>query len=154
MGDTDFRSALVVLLRECFEGIPRGHKYTWFVEENEGIFDALASVDARRASTKPSPDCATFAAHAYHLRYILVAANSQFGGPKPVGSWNDSWKKQSVDEDDWAALIADIRSEYDRLLPRFSGMEPKKNSEYLGATALVPHCAFHLGAMRQIMRIV
>lgn len=149
-----YRSALVLLLRECFEGMPKGHRSTWFVEGKEGIFDALDSVTAAQASKAPSEVCASIAAHAYHVRYILIGANSNFGGPAPVGTWNDSWKKQTATDDEWKELIAEIRAQYAKLLPNFSAIEPSKPNEFVGATALVPHCAFHLGAIRQIMKIV
>src|SRR6476469_540968 len=97
-----FQQAAVTLVREAFEGIPAGQDYTWFVQGKEGVFDALTSVDAEAASRRPSPTCASIAAHTNHLLYILRSANTCQGRPEPEGTWEDTWKKQTVTEAEWA----------------------------------------------------
>lgn len=155
MARNPFQCAALELYRECFEGRPEGQNYTWFVERKEGIFDALASADAGRASAKPSDGCATIAAHAYHVLYALRLSNSEYGRPKPEGTWEDSWSKQTVTEEEWTELIGAIHDEYLFLLIWFENVDEWENEEsVMEALSPLPHMAFHLGAMRQILKIV
>jgi hypothetical protein len=150
-----FQHGAITLLRECFEGRAEGNEYTWFVEKKEGIFDALESVEAAKASIKPSPRCATLAAHAYHVLYALQHTNGYLGRPKPEGDWQSSWRKDTVTNDEWQELKAKIRDEYEFFLKTFEAQTTWDNQETVtGFTAQIPHMAFHLGAMRQIMNIV
>lgn len=151
----DFLGTILYLLRECFEGRPEGQDYTWFVEGKEGIFDALEVTSAEKASIKPSPTCASIAAHTYHIRYALRGANAYLGGPEQEGDWESSWTKQTVTQEEWDELKKDVRYQYDFFVNYFKG-EPDFSDEgnLVGFTAQLPHMAFHLGAIRQIMKIV
>jgi len=150
-----FHGAAVYLLREAFEGKPEGQDYTWFVEGKEGIFDALDIVDAARASVKPSDRCATIAAHAYHLLYLLRAANVCQGKPAPEGDWNSSWAKQTVTDAEWAELKSLIRDEYVSYRDWFAANRDwSVENAFVATLTVVPHVAFHLGALRQLVLIV
>ena len=151
----DLKSSILLLFRECFEGIPEGQEYTWFVEGKEGIFDALESTTHDRASIRPSFDCPSIAAHAYHIRYALRGANSYIGGPAQQGDWDSSWVKQTVSYPEWVDLKQDIKKQYDFFLAYFeSNVDfPDQDSE-IGFVAQLPHMAFHLGALRQLIKIV
>lgn len=150
-----FQVAAAMLLREAFEGMPAGQNYTWFVQGKEGLFDALSAVTAEEASRKPAAECASIAAHAYHILYILRCANAQAGGPEPEGSWEDTWKVQTASDSEWAGLIERIRGEYHRYVPWL-----ESNSDWQGEHAFVeglvplPHIAFHLGAIRQLLKVI
>lgn len=153
--DAQLKSAIMLLFRECFEGRPEGQQYTWFVEGREGIFDALESTGADVASVKPSLECSSIAAHAFHIRYTLRGANAYLGGPPQEGDWESSWAKQEVDEEEWTELKRDIRYQYEFFVDAC-----EKAGEFddpdtaIGFAAQLPHMAFHLGAIRQIMKVV
>ena len=152
---TEMRDAVLHLFRECFEGRPKEQDYTWFVEGKEGIFDALESTDFQAASRKPSPSCASIAAHAYHIRYALRGANAYLGGPPQEGDWESSWSKQEATDQEWEELKRDIRFQYSFFLSACGKSEDFDDAETaLGFTAQLPHMAFHLGAIRQLMKIV
>lgn len=150
-----FRDAAAMLFREAFEGIPAGQNYTWFVQGKEGLFDALASVTAEEASRKPSDGGASIAAHTNHILFILRSANTSLGRPEPEGTWESTWQRQTVTEQEWASLTERIRGEYQLYLEWFS-----KNEDWSGEHAYVsnlvplPHVAFHLGAIRQLLKLV
>jgi hypothetical protein len=150
----DLKPAMVVLFKECFQGVEPGKDYTWFVQGKKGIFDALDSLTAERASHRPSPDCATIAAHAFHIRYALHGANAELGGPPQVGDWESSWDKQTVSESEWDELRQEIRREYQYFLDAVEANEIPNEEAGIGFLAQLPHMAFHLGAIRQIMKIV
>ncbi|RYG48528.1 hypothetical protein EON79_04195 [bacterium] len=148
----DFRDVAVVLLREAFEGRAEGNDYTWFVEGKEGIFDALASVDAETASRRPFPKSPSLAAHAYHVLYLLTWANNWHGGPEPEGDWEASWTKQKATPHEWASLREKIRTQYESFIAWFSTNQDWSPEQIrLSTLANLPHVAYHLGAMRQII---
>lgn len=152
---TDFLPSIAELFRECFEGVAPGKDYTWFVQGKEGIFDALASVSAVQASQRPTPSCASIAAHAYHIRFALRSGNSQIRGFEVEGTWESSWEKQSVTDAEWSELASDIREEYDFFLGLLrSQPEIPGGDAVIGTLAQLPHMAYHLGAIRQLMKLV
>lgn len=155
MDDHDLRPSFVVLFRECFEGIPQNASGTWFVEGREGILDALRSVSAERASQSinGSP---TIAAHAYHMLYALQGLTSFMGRPAPEGTWEDSWSRQTATPEEWSQLARSIEEEFRVFLnwldgEPYWGHDPDNKT---GALAILPHMAYHLGAIRALMRFV
>jgi hypothetical protein len=151
----DYLPAILLLFRECFEGRAEGNDYTWFVEGREGIFDALESTGAETASIKPSPSCASIAAHTFHIRYALRGANAYLGGPPQEGDWESSWAKQTVNEEEWVELKKDVKYQYDFFLNYFQGeLDFPDQEAVVGFVAQLPHMAFHLGAIRQIMKVL
>jgi hypothetical protein len=154
--EIDIRPAFLILFRECFEGIPKGQQYTWFVEGKEGIFDALQSTTAERASVKPSAECSSIAGHAYHILYALQLGNSYIGGPKIEGTWESSWAKQEVTDEEWAQLAIDISAAYDFYVNWFETSFPDREvapKMFAGPLGILPHMAYHLGAIRQLMKL-
>jgi hypothetical protein len=153
--DSSFQQAAAMIFREAFEGIPAGQDYTWFVQGKEGVFDALTSIDAEAASRKPSLACASIAAHANHMLFILRCANTDQGRPEPGGTWEETWERQAVTDLEWNTLIESIREEYTLFL---GWLEENKDwsqkDGVVSALVPLPHIAFHLGAIRQILRIV
>lgn len=153
--DQRFRDATVKLFREAFEGMAPGKDYTWFVQAKEGIFDALDSADAVTASVRPSPTCSSLAAHAYHLLFALRDANVCGGRPEPEGTWESSWDKQDVTPEEWEDLKADIREAYTFYRDWFAANEDwNRENGVVAILAPLPHVAYHLGAMRQILNVV
>lgn len=151
----DFQASAAYLLQECFEGRPEGQDYTWFVEGKKGILNGLEEIDAAQASIRPSDRCSSIAAHAYHILYALRGANAQRGGPEPEGTWEDSWKKQEATPEEWEQLKSDIRAEYQSLVEWFRTNQTwDQDGMIVGALAMVPHMSFHLGAIRQILKVI
>ena len=151
---TDFLPAIVELLKECFEGMPEGRNYTWFVQGKEGLFNAFDSVTAEQASQKPNPDCPSIAAHTYHIRFALRGANCDIRGEKSEGTWESSWDKQSVSDKEWRDLVASVREEYQFFLGTLSNNpEIPEGDAVIGSLAMLPHMAYHLGAIRQLMKV-
>jgi hypothetical protein len=152
---TDFQPNATLLFREAFEGRAPENDYTWFVEKKEGIFDALESIDFVSASRKPSEDCSSIAGHAFHILYTLQLENTIHGGAKPEGTWSDSWKIQSVTEPEWADLKDHIKAEYRSFLAWFeANSDWSREDVKTSALSCLPHMAFHLGAIRQILKVL
>lgn len=147
-----FQSAATLLFREAFEGIPPRQDYTWFVQGKEGLFDAFRTVDAERASRKLAPSSPSIAAHAYHILFTLRNANSYQGRPEPEGTWESSWEKQIATEAEWAELVQRIRDEYTLFLGWLESQTGwRDQTTVIGVLAQLPHMAYHLGAIRQLI---
>jgi hypothetical protein len=150
----DFFPSYRHLFEETFEGMPVGQNYTWFVQGREGIFDAFEKTSAEAAS-KQVGEASTIAAHLYHVKFILELANSDARGLGVDGDWESSWKKQTVTEEEWAALKADVLQQYRSLLEVMQTPPETADREAVnGFLALLPHVAFHLGAVRTLMKAV
>jgi len=149
------QEAAVELLRECFEGIKPGAGGTWFVQGKEGVFDAIDGLSSARASASPGPGIATIAAHVNHIVYTLQGVNVFAGGAEPEGSWEDTWKVQTVSEEEWAALVAKVHHEYEVFRPFYAGVSDwSVEDSAIGGLAVLPHVAYHLGAIRQLLKLV
>lgn len=97
------------------------------------------------------PSGTTVAAHTQHLRWSLAHANAFARGETPTGSWPESWSLREVDAGAWDELRAALRREYDTLLGAIKQQEDFSDPQTLtGIMALVPHAAYHLGAIRQM----
>lgn len=148
----DFLPSYRILFEEAFEGMPAGQNYTWFVQGREAIFDAFEQTSAEKAS-KQIGEASTIAAHMYHIKFILELANAEAQGTEVEGDWEGSWKKQTVTEEEWGVLHIEVRRLYRSLL---EAMENPPAVEERGAMngflALLPHVAYHLGAVRQLMK--
>lgn len=151
--DDGTRAAMATLLREAFEGRAEGASGTWFVEGREAILPTLDAVDAMVASHAPGHGLTSLAAHAYHLRYILHWCNTSEGDPNPEGDWESTWAKTVVTDAEWDALRAEIRDRYGRMLGWLErgGMLEGEEAEVM-LLAPLPHVAYHLGAMRAILK--
>ncbi|MBS1713872.1 MAG: hypothetical protein JST30_06000 [Armatimonadetes bacterium] len=149
------QEAAVELLRECFEGIKPGAQGTWFVQGQEGVFDAVDSLTAERASASPGPGLATIAAHVNHMIYTLQGVNVYAGGKEPEGTWEDTWKVQSVDEARWKEMVQTLHREYETFRPFYEGTTDwSVEDSAIGGLAILPHLAYHLGAVRQLLKLV
>ena len=153
-----FTQAVVVLLTEAYAGPPNPSS-TWFIdnEPDSGILGVLKQVSAEEASRpvdgegKPG---STIAANAEHLRWSLSRANAYLRGEVPEGRWQESWQLIRADPAHWDKLRADLRSEYETLRAAILRQDDLQDEYLLGVLALIPHAAYHLGTIRQMIERV
>lgn len=144
----DINAALVELLRETFEGMVGNG--TWYSdsEPNSGIFGTLDRVSAADASRLVCGK-STLAAHAIHCIYYMDVVNDRI----EKVDWESSWTEQSVSEARWQEIKAEMRRAYGEVRERLaSKADWDEKDELIGGIAAVTHAAFHLGAMRQMIR--
>lgn len=145
-----FKESLLELFSEAYTG--PNHPYTWFIgnEAGSGLFGTLEKLSTEDAS-RVQPSGTTVAAHTEHLRWSLAHANTFARGETPTGSWPESWSLREVDAGAWDDLRAALRREYETLLGAIKQQEDFSDPQTLtGIMALVPHAAYHLGAIRQM----
>jgi hypothetical protein len=147
--DAVTRTALLALLTEVFEGIEG--EGTWFVDTlpNQGFF-GMTDVPAEVASWAPGAGLNSIAAHTVHIRFALRLANAYARGEQPAHDWEGSWKIQQVDAAEWAEIRKTLRDEYQEMKGHLAKVEITDADTLTGALAMVPHVAWHLGAVKHI----
>jgi hypothetical protein len=120
-----------------------------------GFVETVRALSAEQASKSPGPGRKPIAAHANHVLYGLSLLNRALGGD-PSGyataDWSLAWKLERVTDDEWQQLVADLDREAAAF--RQSAGETRDWSEIMltGSFGAVAHAAYHLGAVRQILK--
>ena len=148
-------SSIVDLLTEAYAG-PLNPKETWFIdnEPDSGILGVLAGVSAAEASRSvdgSSENGSTIASNAEHLRWSLANVNATFRGEPYRENWAESWELINADQAAWDKLRQALRSEYQSLRAALQKQEDLPGPYLNGVLALIPHAAFHLGIIRQMI---
>ncbi len=120
-----------------------------------GILGLLNSVNAAKAPLSvaaESGEGSTLASHAEHLRWSLENANRTIRGEAFNGRWKESWKIIAITPPDWDALRNALKSEFRDLIQLLQNTPEITDHEMLlGVMALLPHAAYHLGTIRQMI---
>lgn len=148
--------AAITLWKEAFTGIAKGASGTWFVQGKEGIFDAIDGLDATRASRQASSSSPSIAAHTNHILFALQVVNSEFlKSPQPKGGWEGSWKQNEFSEQEWDTLRQDVHDEYESFLHWLETDSAVEDpDEVTTVVAQIAHMGYHLGAIRQLLRLI
>jgi hypothetical protein len=149
-----FIQSILTLFSEAYTG-PADPSSTWFIENepDSGILGIIAGVSASEASwsSNLSAPGTTIAAHVEHLRWSLANANHALEGDEYQGSWKESWNTLEVDEARWKQLKNELHKEYETLLANLRKQNDMPDDTLTGAIALLPHAAYHLGTIRQLI---
>ncbi len=149
-----FKEAFLDLFREAFDGIAPDAGGTWFVQGKEGLFDTFAAVNAVQASASPKPGMSSIAAHIVHARYYLSQSNAVARGERPTYDWEGSWAQQTVNESEWDALRDGLRFDYVEFCSHVRALDDPDPDVLGGVLANLAHASFHLGAVRQLIKLV
>jgi len=150
--------SILELFSEAYQG-PLDSDATWFIDNlpNSGILGVLGSVSAVEAVTSVDGSHkagTTIVANVEHLRWSLANVNNTLRGNPYNPDWSTSWNLHSVDGAQWDQLRHALREEFETLREAIKKQE-KLEGEYLnGLIALVPHAAYHLGTIRQMLERV
>lgn len=150
--------SIVELLTEIYDGPPSPSE-TWVVdnEPNAGILGALAGVNAREASTSVDGSGdrgSTIAAQVEHLRWSLANANGAMNGKEYSPNWTQSWDLITANETEWERLRQALRAEFESTRATIQRQNELPGDYLNGVLALIPHAAFHLGLIRQMIERV
>jgi hypothetical protein len=93
------------------------------------------------------------AAHTEHLRWSLSKVNAMMRGERPEMDWAQSWTLKTVSEPEWQTLLEQLKLEY-QFLQTNMPPNPDLNDRMFvtSGVALVAHAAYHLGAIRQMIK--
>jgi len=156
---TDLTQSIVDLLTEAYVGPTDAKSPTWFVDNDPsaGIFGQINGVNASEASISAdhtgNPGT-TVVSHVEHLRWSLANANGAMGGKPYQSNWSESWKTTDLQEKDWVDLKHHLRAEFSALCATILKQEQLDGPYLNGLLALIPHAAYHLATIRQILERV
>ena len=147
----DFTNSLFQLLKETFEGPPPqiGSAY---LDKGAGLFQTLDQVTAEMASASVRVGGPTIAAHCEHLRFYVMALYDSMRGSTEKVDWEQSWLVRTVTSAEWDALKERLRRAYTAVTEHFRSVEAWREAEVGDGTAILVHTAYHLGAIRQLVR--
>lgn len=146
-----YTKLLHTLLEETFdkvEGI--------YLDGGTSMFETLETINAETASRPITPDGTTIASQVGHVEFYLGVMESYMqGGWSERIDWQGSWKPKTVTADEWAALGKKLRETHDRVIKLINSFDDWNDERKLGgALGVIVHTAYHLGAIRQIVRVV
>lgn len=124
-----------------------------YLDKGTSLFETLAEINAEQAS-QPMGNCATMAAHVAHTQYYIEVLEQYLlhGEAKDV-NWNTIWETVStVTDDEWSAMVNDLKSTYDRIKTHLTNESLFDNTDKVGEMlGIIIHTAYHLGEIRQMM---
>jgi hypothetical protein len=127
---------------------------TWVIDggSDGGLLGTVAKVNAREASEPVNQHDATIAGHTEHVRWALEYALTLLEGKKPAKGWSASWSVTSIGEKEWNSLQKKLREAYQRLRDHVSKRTDWPAADQMtGLLSVLPHTAYHLGAVRQMV---
>jgi hypothetical protein len=150
-------NSVVELLTKAYAG-PPDPSTTWFIDNapDSGVLGMLEEVSALEASKSvdgSGETGTTIAAHTEHLRWSLAMMIAAIRG-EPLGAWKESWRLLYADEAEWERLRSLLRAEFETLQEALKSQKYLPEEYLTGLLALLPHAAYHLGVMRQMIERV
>jgi hypothetical protein len=148
----DFTNNLFSLLREFFESPPTTGAAC--LDQKTGLFDTLSFLSAGQVS-KRTGEASTIVAHCEHVRFYNNLLLSDLKG-ETIGKvdWKQTWLMQSATNDEWETLKNTLREQYREMMALLESFETWDDDKVGIPMAILAHTAYHLGAIRQLIRFV
>ena len=147
-------NSLRTLLRETMFRAAADEAYV--INRGEpGLIDTLRSLSAEVASTPPGPGRKPIVSHANHVLFGLELAGRAIDGDMKAfegADWDDAWKLEQVDDAEWADLLRRLEAQAEHLLQEGPTYEHWNAMVLTGMFGIAAHTAYHLGAVRQMLR--
>ncbi len=147
----DFLRNILFIVRETFEGSPDGAASA-YLDRGVGVFPTLENLSARQVSAEING--ISIAAHTEHFKFYLDRLCEFIKGRTESVNWEQSWLIDAVDDAEWNALRDAVRKSYANVLLTFAETAAWNEDNIGEAVAITAHTAYHLGAIRQIMKAV
>jgi hypothetical protein len=159
MSDKAFLDGWLFVLHEACEGGRPGQS-TAFLDGtkadgsgNNGLLATLDNLSAKQASD-PTVLGLSIAAHAAHTAYHLEVGVRWSRGDRGPFDWPGSFEPRTVDEADWHTLRARVRAAYAATLALAQTTQHWDEDSAGGLAAALAHVAYHLGAVRQAVKLL
>ena len=147
----DFTQSLYILFKEAFEGM-QGEVGNIFLDRHVGIFSTLGSIEYDKASMEIGNT--TIAAQCEHVRFYLDFLSNYMSENFTMVDWKDSWKTKTVSDEEWTALRGQLQKTYQKVTDTFNEVETWNDFKISGALGILAHTAYHLSAIRQILKFI
>lgn len=145
----DFTTALSILFRETFEGMPTAEEQV-YLAHNTGIFATLGTLSAEQASTEIN--ATTIAAHSEHARFYVELLDNYLNRDMRVVDFKQSWRVTAVSENEWDDLRSNLSKIYRKTTETLAKNDEWALDSITVAMGIVAHTAYHLGAIRQLAK--
>lgn len=149
----DFTKSLSALLKETFEGTNTAFG-TMYLYQGTGFFATIENLTAETASRSVAEGSTTIAAHCEHARFYLEFLSDYMSENFKMVDWKDSWNIKTVNENEWNALRGQLQKSYQKVTDTFDEIETWNDFKISGALGILAHTAYHLSAIRQILKQV
>ena len=146
----DFTNNLFAFLTETFESPPEPSSL--YLDQKAGLFDTLHNLSAEQASKDLGSS--SIAAHVEHTRFYLDVVRQFIEGRTEKVDWQESWQVKEVTPEAWETLQQDLRATYEQVSRTLRDLETWGDDEISDGMAVVVHTAYHLGAIRQMVKVV
>lgn len=144
-----FLKSILYILRETFEGsLETGSAY---LDRGVGILNTIEKLSATEVSREVAS--MTIAAQTEHAKFYLDRLCEFMTGRTEKVNWEQSWLIETVNETEWNHLRDGMRKSYENVLQTFGKIEDWNEDRIGEAVGIVAHTAYHLGAIRQIMKL-
>ena len=147
----DFLKDVLFVLRETFEGSPEGEGSA-YLDLGIGVFPTLDKLSAAQVSKEING--ISIVAHTEHFKFYLDRLCEFIKGKNEPVNWEQSWLIDEVNDAEWDSLRGAARKAYENVLRTFAEVETWNGDNIGDAVAIIAHTAYHLGAIRQIMKAV
>ena len=146
-----FKKTIEALTEETFSDV-KGI----YLDGKTSLTETLATISAEEASRPITDEGTSVAGHIEHVRFYLRVLKSYMNGTLTEKiDWSKSWQVKAVTESEWTTLKKKLEDDYNDLQSKFAEITDWNDEKRLGgALAIITHTAYHLGAIRQIMRVV
>ncbi|TSB47741.1 hypothetical protein [Alkalicoccobacillus porphyridii] len=137
------------LLNETFNG-PDGTR-SWYTEtkKGSGLLGTIEGISAGDASTNLRGT--TIAAHTHHTMYHITVCKNAIKKIDVKSDWGISWKIKDVSEDEWNEIKKGLEDEYKEFVDLIDQSELSSVTLRM-ILANLAHSAYHLGAIRQLVK--
>ena len=145
-----FTDGMAAVLRECFEQVEGPS--SMFLDRGDQFFVTLAKISAEEAS-RPVGACPGIATQVNHTTFYIDVTLDYLAGKAPDKlDWQGSWAVGSVDDAAWDGLRDRLRDAYTSLMARVGDAAAWTHPMAItGGIAMVAHCAYHLGQIREAL---
>jgi hypothetical protein len=147
----DFLKDILYILSETFEGSPAG-KASAYLDREIGFLTTIEKLSAEQVSQKINET--TIAAQTEHAKFYLDKLCEFMKGNGEKVNWEQSWLIETVNETEWEALRNSVRKSFENLLQTIAEIEVWNQDKVGNTVAIIAHTAYHLGAIRQILKTV
>jgi len=157
----NWAEGILDILKEAVEGGTPGQG-TAFLDGtaadgsgNHGLLATLGALSAAQASRDVNGS--TVAGHARHTAFHLeVIVRWEQDGDRGPFDWKGSFQPPQVSEEEWEELQRRVRRAYDGLVAfaRTQAGQEASGDATGGLAGAVAHVAYHLGAIRQLVKAV
>jgi hypothetical protein len=150
--DHDFRSNTLELFDEMLD-CPTETPSTRFVDRGSGFLNTLAALTAAQASAVAVPEATSIVAHSEHTRFYMQMLLEFMAGRTERVEWSASWQLPTVDDATWLALQTQLRAQADAV--RLVLQNSPLTDDMIGGTLnILCHTSYHLGAIRQMLKLL